>query len=405
MKFCVAVLDVGFIDYSAISKCILVDYFTRHNIPFYFITEKDISDKQIQTKESHPSWWKLIIHKILPGFDFIICWDLDLLPRLPSSKIIEHFDFSKLNLAFDSPGNKVSFSPNFKYNGGLIGIPSSVAFFMEYIFDTHAPGVVPSYEQYYLNEEIAHKKVPVHELPRNINVLYPKNIEERPAFYNALCQHYTYGYESSQNRVQLIQNHADTYFSNSESFLLPTRNDLVKEFINKKSYIAEIGVFKGDFSRFLYNELDPTYLALFDLFTGYCGSGNHDGNNMEFVQLEVEYFKLKEEYKDKNVIFHKGDSSSYLTMYEDNYFDFIYIDAEHTYDSVKKDLLLSYSKIKNNGFIMGHDYDVNPQKTPIHYDYAGVRKAVEEFCTEKNVKILAKGMDGCISFCIQIIKT
>lgn len=36
--------------------------------------------------------------------------------------------------------------------------------------------------------------------------------------------------------------------------------------------------------------------------------------------------------------------------------DFIYIDANHDYDSVKNDILHYFPKIKNGGIISGHDY-------------------------------------------------
>ncbi|MBT5491708.1 class I SAM-dependent methyltransferase, partial [bacterium] len=39
--------------------------------------------------------------------------------------------------------------------------------------------------------------------------------------------------------------------------------------------------------------------------------------------------------------------------------DFIYIDANHTYESAKEDIQLWYPKIKVGGMISGHDYIPN----------------------------------------------
>jgi len=42
--------------------------------------------------------------------------------------------------------------------------------------------------------------------------------------------------------------------------------------------------------------------------------------------------------------------------YEDSTLDFVYIDADHGYETVKKDILSWYPKVKMGGIIAGHDY-------------------------------------------------
>ena len=65
------------------------------------------------------------------------------------------------------------------------------------------------------------------------------------------------------------------------------------------------------------------------------------------------------------------DSLEASSSYEDNFFDYIYIDAEHTYQAVSKDLEFWYPKLKKNGTLFGDDYycreyDVN---FSLHNDY------------------------------------
>jgi len=43
--------------------------------------------------------------------------------------------------------------------------------------------------------------------------------------------------------------------------------------------------------------------------------------------------------------------------FPDNYFDLVYIDADHSYEFVKKDIENWITKVKNKGIIAGHDYD------------------------------------------------
>jgi predicted O-methyltransferase YrrM len=55
--------------------------------------------------------------------------------------------------------------------------------------------------------------------------------------------------------------------------------------------------------------------------------------------------------------------------YEDKSLDFVFIDAAHDYESVKKDITAWFPKIKEGGTIAGHDYPWCD----------GVKKAVHEF--------------------------
>ncbi len=54
----------------------------------------------------------------------------------------------------------------------------------------------------------------------------------------------------------------------------------------------------------------------------------------------------------------RGDSHGDFTSFNpDLRFDFIYIDGDHTYDSVIKDIKKSLTLLKEGGIISGHDYD------------------------------------------------
>ena len=215
MNWCVMILAVGSPFYKSDSLDVLRHYFKKHNIQYHIIENAPPS---INFRESHPSWWKLLAHKILPDYEFIICWDLDLLPRNMEVNVISDFDMTKLCMAWDSHAKHKPterFTQNFKYNGGLIGIPKILSSFTESVFYKYAPGIMPSYEQYYLNDEIQIQGIEIYELPSDINVLH--SFEE---FGNARLQHYTYTGVSKS----LIKNHKNKYFNNPLEYNLPKFN-------------------------------------------------------------------------------------------------------------------------------------------------------------------------------------
>lgn len=180
-----------------------------------------------------------------------------------------------------------------------------------------------------------------------------------------------------------------------------TRQDMIRQIVKPHGVYAEIGVFKAEFSEFLYKTLSPEKLVLIDLFTGTMGSGDQDGNNFQYVNLDSIYQGLINKYPNVSVL--KGDSVSMLSTFPDNTFDMIYVDADHSYEGTTRDIEVAYAKIKNGGWLMGHDYEMNMTKAKQVYHF-GVRQAVDEFCLKHGYSVYAKGFDGCVSFAIQINK-
>ena len=99
----------------------------------------------------------------------------------------------------------------------------------------------------------------------------------------------------------------------------------------------------------------------------------------------------------------KGDSSTILRSFPDNTFDMIYIDGDHSYEGVKKDLDVAMMKVKPGGWIMGHDFGLNFEKAKHVYEF-GLEKAVRELCGNRDQGVTVLGMDGCVSFGIRVRK-
>jgi|SRR5262249_48165677 len=150
--------------------------------------------------------------------------------------------------------------------------------------------------------------------------------------------------------------------------LVTSREELLN-YMPKKSICAEVGVMKGDFSAKILSAIDPVQLHLIDI-----------------VASKMD--KVKERFSEKigtQVFLHYGDSFAELMKFQNGFFDWIYIDANHTYDYVAKDLEMSRLKVKDKGLIVLNDY--------IFYDHClhskyGVVEAVNEFCNKHNYEIL-----------------
>jgi predicted O-methyltransferase YrrM len=65
----------------------------------------------------------------------------------------------------------------------------------------------------------------------------------------------------------------------------------------------------------------------------------------------------------------KGNTWEASSRFENGSVDFVFIDADHNYESVKKDILSWLPKMREGGIMSGHDY---------HNNTCGVKQAVDE---------------------------
>jgi hypothetical protein len=169
-------------------------------------------------------------------------------------------------------------------------------------------------------------------------------------------------------------------------FLLPMNShprEQILALVPKNSICAEIGVWKGAYSKKILKITKPNNLHLIDpwkflgQFPGrwYGGSIAKDQTDMDVI-----FRKVQNSFRNyDNVIINRGESNKILLDFPDSYFDWIYIDGNHEYEYVLEDLKLSYEKVKPNGFILGDDYNWEPGK-----NYP-VKKAVNDFLKLHNL--------------------
>ena len=139
-------------------------------------------------------------------------------------------------------------------------------------------------------------------------------------------------------------------------------NDHIKHIENPIG--AEIGVHRGECSGHLL-ELHPGLkLYMIDMWSPdtYAGKGDDaaTGPYRELYQdgcfdNRIRALETVEPYKDRAVMYGMASIEA-AELFPDDFLDFCFIDASHSYEDVKADILAWLPKIKPGGTIMMHDY-------------------------------------------------
>jgi len=166
------------------------------------------------------------------------------------------------------------------------------------------------------------------------------------------------------------------------------RRQLLK-MMPKRSVCAEIGVWKGEFSREILKIVKPSELHLIDPWKYQTDFGKRlygGAYAREQQDMDAIYSGVVSIFKDnKNVVIHREFSDHAAAAFINNYFDWIYIDGNHYYEFVKRDLELFYPKVKKGGFITGDDY---LWTSPELKGDLPIKRAVDEFMVKySNVRI------------------
>ncbi|MEQ9424506.1 MAG: class I SAM-dependent methyltransferase [Cyclobacteriaceae bacterium] len=157
---------------------------------------------------------------------------------------------------------------------------------------------------------------------------------------------------------------------------------------------AELGVDQGQFSEKILDRNEPGKLYLIDVWkTNRYHEGLMEKINQRFSkEIDSGQVELIRDY-----------STSAVNQFEDDYFDWIYIDTDHSYEVTKRELEAYAPKIKKSGLIAGHDFVTSRYVKNFRY---GVIEAVYEFCINHNWELIFLTMENTIppSFAIKRIQ-
>lgn len=180
--------------------------------------------------------------------------------------------------------------------------------------------------------------------------------------------------------------------------------DALLTLIPKRKIFVEIGVALGDFSERVLRECDVRKFIAIDLFVLHDAPdmwGGRVGQELRGRQ-HIDYYRERlATYLDEGRLdIMQGDSLECLNRMPDRSGDIFYVDANHSYLSVKAELALIERKIRPNGWIILNDYLMEDWITHTPY---GVVQAANEFMIAKRWEMLYFALHNGM-FCDVVIR-
>ena len=145
---------------------------------------------------------------------------------------------------------------------------------------------------------------------------------------------------------------------------------------------VEVGVLNGYFSELIliYSELFA--LHSIDPWREFDEERYRDKNNVKQQEQEGRFQATRKRlapYGERSQI-HRMTSKQAAESFTDASLDFVYIDANHSYEACKEDIELWWPKVKTGGVMAGHDY-LDGEFPGGNF---GVKRAADEFIVKAN---------------------
>jgi O-methyltransferase len=163
--------------------------------------------------------------------------------------------------------------------------------------------------------------------------------------------------------------------------------ELISHEINKKKLngsLAELGVYKGKFARYINQYFPERVLYLFDTFEGFDKRDLASETQKEFSSGDQDFSDTSVESVMKLMPFPqkckpvKGFFPESARQIDDS-FAFVSLDAD-LFEPIYNGLQFFYPKMVPGGYIFIHDFNNDASK--------GARQAVEQFCLEQKLNYL-----------------
>lgn len=197
-------------------------------------------------------------------------------------------------------------------------------------------------------------------------------------------------------------------------YVLSSREELIRH-LPKGGVGAEIGVAEGVFSAALLEAAEPSALHLIDpwshveagpdplLGRGHLeavdrAAGGTFAQPAPNAQGDVVFAGVAARFEgDDRVRLHRQFSYKAAGSFADGTFDFVYVDGDHHYEFVLRDLQDFASKLKPGGLLFGHDFFEDAFASREHY---GVIDAVNAFLKRSDFRFLMLTAEPFPTFCL-----
>jgi hypothetical protein len=143
-------------------------------------------------------------------------------------------------------------------------------------------------------------------------------------------------------------------------------------------FVCEVGVLSG---RHIKNLASPGVVCFgVDRWEDDGAEGTNDaGYNLKACYKQARKVQAKKD----NIVLLRMDSIEACYSFPPNFFDLVYIDANHVYEAVTEDIENWWTRIRPGGVISGHDY----LEFSLNDTTFGVKKAVDEFVSNANLEL------------------
>ena len=174
-------------------------------------------------------------------------------------------------------------------------------------------------------------------------------------------------------------------------YLYPCSRSNLLAYFPKNATACELGVALGEFSEHIMQLTTPRKLHLIDPWRHQDDADyQRDPINGPDEKQEARYASVVQLFASAitagTIEVHRDLSTNVVSRFPDGYFDWIYVDARHSYDGVLADLTAYAPKVKEDGLIFGDDFS---NHLPAQNMGFGVIEAVLDFCAREGFTLFA----------------
>ena len=154
---------------------------------------------------------------------------------------------------------------------------------------------------------------------------------------------------------------------------------LIQREIGKPRWVCEVGCWRGHTTMALLRKLTSTKILAVDPWDAGGDFSTEYVEPERIASIKEEFFKNVEPWHERLLLIQLPSIKAVETV-RDRSLGVVFIDACHTYEHVREDVLAWLPKVRPGGLLCGHDYNGTGDRT----GKFGVKRAVDELASLYN---------------------